>query len=551
LLFFSPAVSKNTKISYVTKKPSITFNVVKKETEIPQRRKKKSYIPLYLQRKLLMKMNDAVDKNLESNLETTISAEHQKPVKEILRDLQANTESIKKKIMDFNPMPRENMNYLVFRNEIEVKKNSSTDCDSSLNTIDNGHRKADELNNSSSQSLNSSACSSPNSIATVRARTNIKLFSNKKHSSSCNKNNFDINNGAENGPGKNKKYTKRCKSAKKSQDMLYDNKENMPESSKKAKESERMNKNAFLKNKNVFRAEISPDSSPQINNNNITKHKSQILNKSNIKIPSIPSPNQKRSISGASSSKPPIKRQSSPKSKISLISKFERNSDSSDVGLRSNSENINSDLETPKNNVIVNIVDNNLLNEWINSTTYNNVDDKPTRNLLHSMRLLIEDRLDFIENLSDNGAEVDSKTVVLGSEQFESMPTSRATSYHDIISLNSMLSEVIEKNDLDYAQITDIENSFFDSVVYNNNDPVSGDDSIISVSDTKPTVTDLDMLSFKSLASTSKLSEYFLAESSLSNVAGPVTLDVPASNSVRDIFERKTPLRLQVCRSDI
>lgn len=523
-----------------------TTCTLKKDGDQPQRCCKKSYLPLYLKRKLANKnKNNSLITKTESS-KTVIETNKDKPIV-LLPDVVESiiNDDSKKELLDavdFDFEPRENISYVIFRNEIETNKSTPESEHSfppreSLRRRDNSDRRSP-----SPQSQNSSACSSPNSIATVRARPASKNISDRRYSTSSNKSNLS-NSQSESAPTKNKKFTKRAKSTKKPQDKEFDNKENVPESSKKSKESEKSTKNAFIRNKNVYRAHVTTECSLQVPSN-LSRHRPQTANKSNIRIPTVPCSSPKLATSGTSS-RPSVSKKSLPKSQTSLQSpnKSEIHLNKSDISsLCSQPENL---FHRSNEDVIMNIVDNSLLAEWMNST-YKNVIDSHTSNILAAMRQLVEERLDFIERLSDN-LEVDSKTVILSQEKLESLSISASTSFHDSSSLNNSFGTVIEReDDINSVDINDIQN-----IVNNTLDSVLGNESIISLSDTRPTTTDLDLLSFKSLTSASKLSEYFLAESSLNNITESLqNTGTPMTGSLRDIFERRKQPAIQVWRID-
>ncbi|XP_063828933.1 uncharacterized protein LOC135078262 [Ostrinia nubilalis] len=540
-LVASSVLTKPNKPSFVTKKPSMTSAtcVVKKDGEKPIRCCKKSYLPVYLKRKLAIKNTN---NNLIQQSESSNTITETKPIVQLPDVVESIINDDNKKelldAVDFEFEPRENVSYVIFRNEIETNKStpvpeSSLPPRECLRRRDNTDKRSP-----SPQSQNSSACSSPNSIATVRARPASKNTPDRRFSTSSNKSNLS-NSASETTPVKTKKFTKRAKTNKKPQEKEYDNKENVPESSRKSKESERSPpKTAFMRNKNVFRAHVTAECSPQTAST-LSRHRPQTANKSNVRIPTVPCSSEKPASS--TSSRPSVSKKSLPKSRTSLHSenKSDRNLNKSDLtSLGSPPQNL---LNASSEDVTMNIVDNSLLSEWMNST-YKSVIESHTSNILAAMRQLVEERLDFIERLSDNCLEVDSKTVVLSEDQLESLSVSASTSFHDSSSLNNSFGTVIAKeDDLNSVDINDIQN-----IVNNTLDSVLGNESIVSLTDSRRTTTDLDLLSFKSLTSASKISEYFLAESSLNNITESLqNTRIPVTGSLRDLFERRKQLTVQ------
>ncbi|CAG9783215.1 unnamed protein product [Diatraea saccharalis] len=505
------------KSSTIIKKPPKTPTMLKTESEVMPKPRRKSYIPLYLKRKL------STNNHQNEHLDCGEQNKNEKVI--VNKKVERSVNEIKTVLLKFNPEPNESVNYVVFKNEIETNNHCSTDSENIFNSDNDDERTNDSNKRSPSpQSFNSSAGSSPNSIATVRVRPTLRL-ADKRHSNSSNRSNQGLFQ-TENTEIINKKLTKKCKSVKKYQNNISDNKENLPESSKRNKDI--AFSSTFSKNKSIFRAQIASEN-PQSANNIVNRRKS--TNKANIKIPSVPSFTGKHSISGTSTM-PSL----SPENK-SLKDSF------------NTKKAVNSmiqDSEIEQNSVIINIVDNNLLTEWM-TTTQTLIAESQSSNIASAMRQLVEERLEFIERLSDNDAEADSRTVQM-SERCNSVPASDTTSFHDATSLNSSYGTVMGFND--YTQIVDwnemdLDNIFFDSVVYNEYDPAVDNDSIIGITGTKPNVTDLELLSFNSIASASKVSEYFLAEGSSNNDSDIQNSVTPADNCVRDIFERKAPLSIE------
>ncbi|CAH0405786.1 unnamed protein product [Chilo suppressalis] len=515
---------------HVIKNPSKTTAILKKEKEVNPRPRKKSYIPLYLKRKR-SKHNYHIlplDNTDESDKAETYGNKCEDP------------EKVKNILLKFNQEPRENINYLIFQNVINNNISCSTDCESPFNTNKDKDQQADDSTKRSlsPQSLNSSACSSPNSIATVRVKPTSKLLLTDRTQSSSSNRSQELND-IDNVPMKTKKVIRKCKSSKKyHKNKDSDNKENLPETSKKKTVC---NNVKFSKNNSIFRAQLAPEN-PQSTSININKRKS--TNKSNIKIPSIPSCTEKQSTSRAT---PRL----SLTNQYSGTIKSQKSMTSENYSLK---DSINP--ETPmepffdesKNKVMHNLVAKDFLAEWLNSTQRDPNESNST-DVLADMRQLVEERLEFIERLSDNCAELDSRTFKL-SETFNSISASESTSFHDAKSLGSSYATVMGFIDSEYTNLMSwngigLDNIFFDSLVPNEFNPAVGNDSTLGITDTKPDVTDVDMLSFKSTTTASKLSEYFLAESSLNNVPDVHNSVIPLHGSVRDIFERKTPLTME------
>ncbi|KAJ0180985.1 hypothetical protein K1T71_003070 [Dendrolimus kikuchii] len=507
------SISSKTKIPYQAKMSTIVAVSFKKEGTKPQNLSSKNYIPPYLKRNLekiqqsrinnITPKLDIVGKSIKINKERSISS--------LTPIVHEKTEQIRKDLLKFDVLPRENISYLVFRNEIENKENGSVG-QSQVDKKSSG-KKNDSINKRacSSPSQNSSTCSSPNSIATVRqASKRPKTF--KKSSNISRKSSIGTSGSENTTPNKNKKIVKRAKSTKKSIDNVFDNKENVPQTSGQYnKEIERKSLGSFVgRHNSVFIAQVKKDSTSL--NNSVSKDKT--LKKSNIKIPTVESSNTLlKSVTHLGTSKKSLNSE--------LVLSDEENEKfitKSDMTLvlephqKINEVRVES-TEMEKN------VDNSLLTERLNSLDNNLTQSHPST--MMTIRQLIDETLDSIITSLDINNSFDSETVILSQEDLNESPKdSSLQSYKTAIVIENNINTIIE-SDLENAL-----NRTFDSTI--------GNESIISLADTGLSLADdLDTISFKSITIVSKYSDYFLADNELDNS------NSSHKDSVRDIFDRK------------
>lgn len=484
------------------KKPPITVVSKPKDAQKTTTTVNKNYLPYYLRKSALKPIPN--DKNIlnlsvdsaKTNICMKINA--RKPLE------RSKTEEIKRDLLKFqNKVPE--ANYVVLRNDVE--KNGSANDGQPPKTTESGRRRSTAAKRPiSPQSQNSSTCSSPNSIATVRAVSiRPKNASSRRHSNSSHKTST-ANSGSENTtPNRNKKFTKRCKSAKMSDDKTFDNKENIPQTSKQSnlsiRGSDKIAKGTFLgQKKEVFIAHLKETPPLQLPTNKKPK--------SNVNVPKTTSTVEKRSPS------PTVSKKSSLKSDDWTNDNQNTMSASTEISnivlLVEPQKQFDSPTDTP------NIINSRLITEWMDNSSLN-ADVSETSNILSAMRMLIEETLDFIDVPYDNNRSIDSETVILSREDYNTSVDLSASP----ISFRTVITN--ENNSLQ-SELEHALNRSFDTTL--------GDESILSLNDTRFTVTDFDLLSFKSINS-----EYLSAGSSQGKL--PATMQSVHTNSVKDIYERK------------
>ncbi|XP_046972913.1 uncharacterized protein LOC124539652 [Vanessa cardui] len=418
---------------------------------------------------------------------------------------------ITKELLKFTENMKINNNFIVLRNENETKGNTNKPITTTpTEVVDNN-----TLNlNCSPPSQNSSPCSSPNSVATVRA----VLTRNKAHrrdSPSSDRSNSGFE--SENKALKNKNYSKRYKSNKKSSKppvMCY-NKENIPESSKNAfpckTDISKTSNSAFVgKTKSVFMAQAAtghsklqlappavvknnlkkPNTMYDITNNKHDNYLSDALNSNKLLKNSLGLDNPVNQ-SDYKECSPSI----SSNNNVSTLQSIEDEQSS----YSDNDKNVNSDtVDSPSNST----------NRSMHSTR---------SSIMSAIRQLIEQKIRINESNSNDSIISASETIILNGEDINNS------------SFNSSLSPLSIKT------VVPNQNSTLESDIQNALDRLSvtgQNDSILSSPEVNKT--EVDSISFKSSdlssLSTSKFSEYYLADNELENA-----LNV---SSVQDIFER-------------
>ncbi|XP_022823813.1 uncharacterized protein LOC111354527 isoform X2 [Spodoptera litura] len=535
-------ISKNTKSTFTVKKPTILSNAaIKKDNDKPQKLKK-SYIPLYLRLRRAALLSDSDKENLNQNIDSACESPSDKenrekgvnkvPTKRLI------TNDIKKDLLKFSNEVRENVSYFVFRNELENNVESPEDL-SSESTVDPSKSTPRPLEtakrSNSPQSMNSSTCSSPNSIATVRAATTrSKNMSHRRHSASSYKSNLTTNSDSDSAPTM-KKVIKRCKSAKKTEA-----KENVPES------TQNTNKLAFNnRHKNVYIAQIKTEGSPPPNT--LSRHKTQIANKSNIKIAAPKDSDEKRRTNDPTvSKKKSVNTDTSSAYEDFITSQSDsfESSDSANMVLVLEPQ-VNYDNIMDKQNI--SYVRNersaeceldptsHLVPEWVQNSSLHS----HASNIRDSVRRILEETLDLIISPDDHNVHhLDSKTVIENREQNREAREDREDPSDVKLAAEPIETTQFLENDTEIAL-----KRTFDAVPGVDSETVS-----LSLNDTRLTVADLDMLSFDSITSVSKYSEYFSADNetnlSLETELAPTILS-QNTTSVRDIFERKEPNMIQ------
>lgn len=468
----------------------------------------------------------AMDKrNLNQSLgtiETVIKLNKGKSRKAISPIRRSKTE-IRTDLMKMSNDVRENLTYVVFRNELENnhKKNTNNEpVDNANKTEGTSRKRIINRRSSSPLSQNSSTCSTPDSNATVREiRNKTSARKHCGHSPSSNISSLGNSDTDPNSPVRNRKY-KRCKNGLNSEDKC--NKENVAESSKKFKTNENLQvKNAFKgRSKNIYLAQVANESALTLNG----KH--QIPNKPIIRTIDCSDENRKYGNSSIMMKKSVVQ------------DSFMKGVNENQVEIRSDSSNVVfvvSPLEklesnapqcvaTVKESTGVNIVDNTLLAEWLGKGSSSGLDTDSTEStILATMKQIVEDRLDFITAPLDISELTNMDTQI---HEDGTEPELDETS-----SLKSFQTVITKDDNIDYTEtqnITDIAlNSTFESAL--------DLPSAMSID----YQTDYDLVSFKSSTSASRLSEYFLTDNSNTLESENMPPDIRNISSVRDIFERK------------
>ncbi|XP_063891069.1 uncharacterized protein LOC110379170 [Helicoverpa armigera] len=532
--------SKNVKSTYTVKKPVIIPNITTKKDHDKPQKLKKSYIPLYLKKNSQIE-KDKLNKSLDSASEAVKAGIKNIPSK-IAPLVRSKTEEIRKDLLKFSDEVRENISYVVFRNDLENKIGTPNENKIGTPSEQPSHTKSTSKpidiprRSRSPQSLNSSTCSSPNSIATVRAAsTRSKNLSNRRHSASSSFKSNMTNSESDNPtPTKTKKIIKRCKTVKKSENKDVDNKENIPETTKNfiSRVKDKLCKSPFLgRHKSAYIAEIKTEcSSPQ----SAFSRKSQLPNKSNVKISVRKDGEERRRTSS-----PTVSKKKSLKSNTSLAHEYLNQSlaqsydslDSTNLVLvlepQQNSEDL---VGTQHVSQILSTEctmtsDKIVKAEWAKSSSLHS----HASSVINSMRQILEDTVDLVVSPRESDTRrIDSKTVILSRNDIH-----RAHLEQIAILEGKAAGKTVETLNRSFLE-NDIENALnrtFDNIL--------GDESMISLKDTRRTVTDLDLLSFKSVTSVSKFSEYYLADNEFNTSPSVEELQPQNSTSVRDIFERK------------
>ncbi|XP_013183355.2 uncharacterized protein LOC106129367 isoform X1 [Amyelois transitella] len=487
-LTISTLSTNNPKPVNTLKRPAI-LNATKKESEtankgniLPPESKTLRRIKNPVARNLVAK--GILNKSIESSKQVKKSTK-QKPIGKVTPLIRSKTEFIKKELLKFDDSPRDNISYVILRNESDNKSNKN-----SVTPKTNSTRRSDctQRRNLSPQSQNSSTCSSPNSIATVRVAVNrSRVVANRKMSSSSNQDNMDSENVT---PIRNKKFTKKNRIVKKTDANDLDNKENIPESSNGIKkETDGKCLNPFVTTrKSIYRAQVTTESAL----NSLSKHKTSTPIKPTLKNSNtegiIPETLLKKDSRSPSLTSNDIGKTMSPPVSMTMFSwstqlaQLEMNP-------------LNSSLRT------------------VNS---------PDKNMAMTLKKMIEDRLEFIRNSSDDSSSIDSKTVILSLKNLDE--NSSPDSYRTIINNEDLNNTLALRHDIENAV-----NRTFDLIADSKEN--GGDETEL---------TDTDMLSFKTTTVASRASEYFLADNELDNFQASFS-----KNSVRDIFDRNETITEQ------
>ncbi|KAJ2946610.1 hypothetical protein O0L34_g12669 [Tuta absoluta] len=492
------------KPSNCAKLPEIVNNDCRVKSE--PTRKHIDYLPPYLRKKLFAlkdKKQNSIDSSKIIKLKNIGDTERESLKKEL------NKASYTKLRADG---PQSNIQYLVFRNEIETTNPSANASQSAEITNKNDSttkRKGLHKRTSSPLSQTSSTCSTSDSITTVRQINNWNRAS-KRLSTSSNKSSL-VNTDSETSPStiKNRKFTKKFnKLNKKNDGKDQSNKENTPESSKNYCPEKQMCKSAFMsKSKNMIMSKIEDTSLA-------TDDKYQTSIKSNIKIPAIESNDDKMKPRNSSKKKSTQANDSS--SNEELINNHESiRSDPSNLVLLVESIKENNYMQEKKSQEkksqhteesVHKVVDSSLLTEWFErgKNSINGIENTE-KAILAQMRQLVEEKLDFISGTLNDLSFEDNVAI-----QRTVIPT--------------------QDTDLNNTLKSEIENAMNRTLeaVISNDEP--------NLSLQHENITDADLISFKSV--TSRDSHYHLADlNDDTNIGQPSQNKI--ANSVFDIFERK------------
>lgn len=448
--------------------------------------------------------------------------------KDLLPIVTVKNDDIKKDLLPFQGQISEN-NYLVFRNENQENCNPSKE-QLMLNPAANEDNMTQNGNftkrTRSHQSLNSSTCSSPNSIVTVRAvNTKSKNLIHHRHSASSHRSSVNTSESDNPTPTKTKKTLKRCKTARRVENNKdTNNKENIPEATENfsGKECEKVAKSPFA-GQHICITQMKADPSMQII---LSKQKTSRSNKSIIKIPTPENTiDKKRSLSASLSQK-----KSGTSSKNSAISiKAVSKSSSANMVYVLNAEDSN---HVVSSNDVVKSQENNC-DRKLSTQTINE-----SNNVTYAVKQVIGDLLNSIDfpSIFTRSDQI-SGSVTLKSD-YVNYSSDLNDSFNSFVTVTAnFLNSTVVESDKD-----NLLNSSLDTMLVN--------ESIVSIANTRLNVTDLDLLSFKSVTSASKDSEYFFPVSEVAAIGkvdfsqGSNVAVVPVS--VTDIFERKEQL-MQAC----
>ncbi|CAB3259144.1 unnamed protein product [Arctia plantaginis] len=518
----SSITSKNNKSAYTTKKPQLTAVIGGKKEGCTQKLKK-NYIPLYMRKRNEMSEKNRLNESMSS---VDFDLDQKETVTKDVPIITVKNDVIKKDLLQFQGQITENT-YLVFRNENPENCNPSKD-QLILNPTneDNIMQNGNFIKRTRShQSLNSSTCSSPNSIVTVRAvNTKSKNLTHHRHSASSHRSSLNTSESDNPTPTKTKKTIKRCKTAKRTENNRdTNNKENIPETTENfsSKESENVAKSPFV-GQHICITQMKADLSTPLMT---SKHKTPRSNKSNIKIPTPEDTiDKKRSLSASVSRK---------RSRTSSINSVIPNKDTSKSS--SISTNMVYDLNTQDSNNVISSDDTVKSLENNDDRKLSLQSTNESNNITHDVKQVIGDLLNSI-NLP---SKITRSDLISGSVHLNSDDVNHSADLND--SFNSFVT--VTANYLNSTVVESDKENLFNSTL----DTMLGNESIVSIANTRLNVTDLDLLSFKSMTSTSKDSEYFIPESEVNAAVGKVECSqgsnvavVPVS--VTDIFERKENL---------
>ncbi|KAJ8734235.1 hypothetical protein PYW07_014786 [Mythimna separata] len=524
--------TKNAKSTFTINKTAILATIFDKKEDEKSQKPKKSHIPLYLKKNL---HKDTLNKSLDS-ASKAMTGSMDKLANEIVPLMRSSTEEIRKDLLTFSEDLRVNISYVVCRNDIEDKMISS-DEQTSGNSKDKVTPKQKDVlkrSYSPSYSINSSTCSSPNSVATVRAASTRNKIAAKRYSAQSYKSN-NTNSESDNASPSKKKVIKRPKAVKKTDIKDIGNKENIPESTKNFAIKDKPTKSPFRpKSASAYIVQLDTECSISP----AARQKTQISNKSIVKRPSRKDSDEKRRAST-----PSVSKKKSPKSDTSLKYEYDdnfiekecesfRTLDSGnmvlvleqqpnyvDTSIRNISRKSSSGLAFKSNH--------NLMDELVHeSSLLNNASE-----ILDAMRQILEETLDriIVSHENNNHSNLSFRTVVLTTDDSQKAL------------VDKIISDVVPEIKTTGIGLVETSQSDIKNTLNRNFDVVLGDESTLNFNDNSLTITDLDLLSFKSVTSDSKYSEYYLADNEF-NTSQEIDQGQTQNNtSVQDLFERKEP----------
>lgn len=516
-VIFSSITSKTTRNVRSLKrpvKPPLKNHVAFGRGSTPNKGPKKHLPSSHTKKRYLMD-----NSNLNQNLDAFDVNVNKRKHRKVLPLTRSKTE-IKTELTKMSNEACKNLTYVVFRNELENNHKKATNnepIDNSNKTEGTSRKRNMNRRSSSPLSQNSSTCSTPDSIATVKeASSRSKPYAKRHcgHSQSSNKSSLGNSDTEAISPVRNRKY-KRCKNIKITEDK--GNKENVLESSKKCKSNENLQnvKNSFIgRNKNIYLAQLANESAPTLN----SKH--QLPNKSIIRTVDSNDEKRKSGISSIMTKKSVVQDSFN---KVPNENQVEFGSELSNVvfvlgPLELREQNSPQSAPTDNDGAVVNIVDNTLLAEWLDGGSSNgHLRDSTESTILAAMKRIVEDRLNFITTPPDI-SELTNLDAQIHEEDIEQELDASS-------SLKSFQTVITNENNTEGQNVTDIFNSTYESA----QDLSSGMNVDYQ--------TDCDLVSFKS--STSKISEYFMADDIKNNFETETVPPEIHISSVREIFERK------------
>lgn len=432
--------------------------------------------------------------------------------------VRSSTEELKKDLLAFSDDLQVNISYLVCRNDIEEQIMSSEE-QTSENSKDKVTPKHKDMlkrtAHSPSHSLNSSTCSSPNSVATVKAASTRNKTVTKRYSAQSYKSNV-ANSESDNSSPPKKKVVKRQKITKKSDIKDIANKENIPESTKNFanKDIEKPIKSPFRpKSASAYIAKVETKSNVKIS----SRRDSDERRKANT-----PSVSKKRSLKSDTSCDDFTKRESGSLNILdpaNMVLVLELQPNYVDLSMTRNvSRNLSAEFDIKSNH--------NLMDELVyESSLHSNANDN-----LDAIKQILEETLDRIIVSHGHNRNLSSHTGILTNDDIKKVITERVATSENRTSFG--LAETSQ------SDIKNTLNRTFDNVLR--------DESTLNFIDTGLIVADLDLLSFKSVTSDSKNSEYYLADNEFNTSQEIDQGQTQNTTSVQDIFERKEPHLNQV-----